>query len=73
LDTGTITQAEYDEGVVAEKVDLIDMTADIVAAYVGHNPVAPDELSDLINRVFSARASRKSPPFRFASRSRRTI
>ncbi|PKP77071.1 MAG: MucR family transcriptional regulator [Alphaproteobacteria bacterium HGW-Alphaproteobacteria-3] len=39
---------------MAEKVDLIDMTADIVAAYVGHNPVAPDELSDLINRVFSA-------------------
>lgn len=39
---------------MAEKADLIDMTADIVSAYVGHNIVAPDELSGLINRVFSA-------------------
>lgn len=39
---------------MAEKTDLIDMTADIVSAYVGHNAVAPDELSGLINRIFSA-------------------
>lgn len=39
---------------MAEKADLIDMTADIVSAYVGHNTVAPDELPGLINRVFSA-------------------
>lgn len=39
---------------MAEKANLIDMTADIVSAYVGHNTVAPEELSGLINRVFSA-------------------
>lgn len=41
---------------MAEKAELIDMTADIVSAYVGHNTVAPDELTDLINRVYAALA-----------------
>jgi predicted transcriptional regulator len=44
------------EVAVAEKAELIDMTADIVSAYVGHNTVAPDELTDLINRVYAALA-----------------
>ncbi|HAC60103.1 MucR family transcriptional regulator [Parvibaculum sp.] len=43
-----------DEVQVAGKPDLIDMTADIVSAYVGHNTIAPEELSGLINRVYAA-------------------
>ena len=39
---------------MADKANLIDMTADIVSAYVGHNTVAPEELSSLINRVYAA-------------------
>jgi predicted transcriptional regulator len=39
---------------VAEKAELIDMAAEIVSAYVGHNKVAPDELPGLIQRVFGA-------------------
>lgn len=39
---------------MAGKPDLIDMTADIVSAYVGHNTIAPEELSGLINRVYTA-------------------
>ncbi len=39
---------------MAEKADLIDMTADIVSAYVGHNTVAPEELAGLIHKVFAA-------------------
>ena len=39
---------------MAGKPDLIDMTADIVSAYVGHNTIAPEELSGLINRVYAA-------------------
>ncbi len=37
-----------------EKTGLIGMTADIVSAYVGHNVVAPGELSGLIHKVFEA-------------------
>jgi predicted transcriptional regulator len=36
--------------------ELIDMTAEIVAAYVGHNNVAPDEVSKLIELVHGALA-----------------
>ncbi len=39
---------------VTDKADLIDMTADIVSAYVGHNTVAPDELPGIINRIYAA-------------------
>lgn len=39
---------------MSEKADLIDMTADIVSAYVGHNAVAPEELAGLIHKVFGA-------------------
>lgn len=42
---------------MAGKPDLIDMTADIVSAYVGHNTIAPEELSGLINRVYTALTS----------------
>lgn len=42
---------------MAGKPDLIDMTADIVSAYVGHNTIAPEELSGLINRVYAALTS----------------
>ena len=42
---------------MAEKADLIDMTADIVSAYVGHNAVAPEELAGLIHKVFGALTS----------------
>jgi predicted transcriptional regulator len=39
---------------VTEKAELIDMTAEIVSAYVGHNTIAPEELPGLIQRVFAA-------------------
>ncbi|MDX5366066.1 MAG: MucR family transcriptional regulator [Alphaproteobacteria bacterium] len=47
-------RAEYDEALVAEKAELIDMTAEIVSAYVGHNKIAPEELPELIHKVFAA-------------------
>lgn len=52
-----VRRAEGEEGAVAEKADLIDMTADIVSAYVGHNAVAPEELAGLIHKVFGALTS----------------
>lgn len=39
---------------MAEKAELIDMTAEIVSAYVGHNAIAPEELPGLIHKVFAA-------------------
>lgn len=42
---------------MADKADLIDMTAEIVSAYVGHNTVAPDELPGLINKIHAALSS----------------
>ena len=39
---------------MTEKAELIDMTAEIVSAYVGHNMIAPDELPGLIHKVFAA-------------------
>jgi predicted transcriptional regulator len=47
-------RAEYDEALVAEKAELIDMTAEIVSAYVGHNKIAPEDLPGLIHKVFAA-------------------
>jgi len=41
---------------VTVTAELIDMTAEIVAAYVGHNNVAPDEVSKLIELVHGALA-----------------
>ena len=40
--------------------ELIDMTAEIVAAYVGHNNVAPDDVSKLIELVHGALAQAAS-------------
>lgn len=39
---------------MTEKAELIDMTAEIVSAYVGHNTIAPEELPALIHKVFAA-------------------
>ncbi|HUD52603.1 MucR family transcriptional regulator [Parvibaculum sp.] len=39
---------------MSEKAALIDMTADIVSAYVSHNSVAAEELSTLIFKVHEA-------------------
>jgi predicted transcriptional regulator len=39
---------------MSDKVELIDMTAGIVSAYVGHNSVAPNDLAGLIHNVFEA-------------------
>lgn len=36
------------------KVNIVDMTAEIVSAYVGHNSVASDDLSSLIKAVYLA-------------------
>lgn len=41
---------------MAEKAELIDMTAEIVSAYIGNNSIAPDEIAGLINKVFAALA-----------------
>lgn len=43
---------ERGRGIVT--AELIDMTAEIVAAYVGHNNVAPDDVSKLIELVHGA-------------------
>lgn len=37
-----------------EKADLIEMTADIVSAYVGNNAVAPADIPTLIQRIHAA-------------------
>jgi len=39
---------------MTDKADLIEMATSIVAAYVGHNSVAPGELPALIQKVFEA-------------------
>jgi len=39
-----------------DKSEIIEMTADIVAAYVGHNSVAAGELASLIQSVHRALA-----------------
>lgn len=39
---------------MSEKAELIDMTAEIVSAYVGHNSVGPDEIPNLIHKIFAA-------------------
>lgn len=39
---------------MSDKADLIDLTTEIVSAYVGHNAVAPGDLPALIHRVFEA-------------------
>lgn len=41
---------------MAEKPNVVSLTAEIVAAYVGNNPVASDELPALINKVHRALA-----------------
>lgn len=45
------------------KVDLVDMTAEIVSAYVGNNTVGSGELPSLIQQVYSAlqEATRAEP------------
>lgn len=47
---------KFQEVLVAEKAELIDMTAEIVSAYIGNNTIAPDEIAGLINKVFVALA-----------------
>ena len=37
-----------------EKADLIEMTADIVSAYVGNNLVAPADIPMLIQQIYAA-------------------
>ncbi len=37
-----------------EKADLVDMTAEIVSAYVGNNTIGAQELPGLIQQVYSA-------------------
>lgn len=41
---------------MAEKTELIEMTAEIVSAYAGHNKMAPEELPGLIHKVFGTLA-----------------
>ncbi|HEY4345461.1 MAG TPA: MucR family transcriptional regulator [Parvibaculum sp.] len=39
---------------MSDRAELIDLTAEIVSAYVGHNSVAPVDLPALIHRIFEA-------------------
>lgn len=39
---------------MSDKAEIIDMTAEIVSAYLGHNSVAPADLAGLIHQVFDA-------------------
>ena len=47
-----VDRTRQQEAMVTEKSELIEMTAEIVSAYAGHNKVAPDELAGLIHRIF---------------------
>ena len=40
---------------------LLDLTTEIVSSYAGHNVLAADQLSDLINRVHNALVALESP------------
>jgi len=42
---------------MSEKAKIIDLTTEIVSAYVGHNTVAAAELPALIHQVFDALAN----------------
>lgn len=42
---------------MSEKAEIIDLTTEIVSAYVGHNSVSATELPTLIHQVFDALAS----------------
>ncbi|MDO8289759.1 MAG: MucR family transcriptional regulator [Parvibaculum sp.] len=39
---------------MSAKTELIDLTTEIVSAYVGHNTVAADDLASLIHQVYGA-------------------
>lgn len=39
---------------MSDKAELIDLTTDIVSAYVGHNKLPPADLPNLIQNVFDA-------------------
>lgn len=39
---------------MSAKTELIDLTTEIVSAYVGHNMVAADDLASLIHQVYGA-------------------
>ncbi|MDR3497783.1 MAG: MucR family transcriptional regulator [Parvibaculum sp.] len=39
---------------MSDKAEIIDMTADIVSAFVSHNSVAQSDLAGLIHQVFDA-------------------
>jgi predicted transcriptional regulator len=45
-----------------EKNELVGLTADIVAAYVGNNPVAQSELPKLIGEVYKSLSGAIAPP-----------
>lgn len=45
-----------------QQTDIIDMTTEIVAAYVGNNPVALGDLSQLIREVYGALARARELP-----------
>lgn len=62
------------------KIELIDMTADIVSAYVGNNTVGASDLPDLIQQVHSAltgvtgeRAGRPQEPLKPAVSIKKSI
>ncbi|OAN50842.1 transcriptional regulator [Paramagnetospirillum marisnigri] len=46
----------------ADRDDLLRMVTDVVAAYVGKNPVSASQLPDLINTIYSSLSSLESGP-----------
>lgn len=47
---------------MTKNMEFVDMTAEIVAAYVGNNPIAPADLPSVIKDVYVALSSVTSAP-----------
>jgi Predicted transcriptional regulator len=45
-----------------EKNELVELTAEIVSAYVSNNPVVASDLPGVIHNVFDALSERRQPP-----------
>lgn len=56
-----VTETKLSESSIAP-TSLIELTADITAAYVGNNSVPPSELTSLIRGVFGALSGIGDPP-----------
>ena len=67
LKSDTATKSA-DAGSSATRGDLLQMTAGVVSAYVGNNPVEKADISNVIGEVFTKFASLSNTPPRTPSR-----